>query len=204
MAATSVLRPMVQLDVPGCPAPLIDRAISIAARDWCDLTQSAKELVSITAIPGVQSYEIELESATFDIARVSDVSFAGEEIDPLAGNTTSTALNATGGIPAYYWIVGSTLWFDAIPQSAADILLQVAVKPRIDSPTIPDSVASGEAALAISYRAKRELMMSKQPWGDVQMAAWFDQEFQRLSRNGISVGTQNVTNARIRTTPIPD
>ena len=204
MAATSVLRPMVQLDVPGCPAPLIDRAISIAARDWCDLTQSAKELVTITAIPGVQSYEIELESATFDIARVVSLSYGGKVIDPLAGDTSSAVLDAVGGIPAYYWIVGSTLWFDAIPQSAADILLQVAVKPRIDSPTIPDSVSSGEAALGISYRAKRELMMSKQPWGDVQMAAWFDQEFQRLSRNGISVGTQNVTNARIRTTPIPD
>ena len=204
MAATSVLRPMVQPDVPGCPIPMIDRAISIAAREWCDLTQSAKETVSMTAISSVQSYEIELESATFDIARLVSMTYDGKLIDPLAGDTASATVDALGGVPTRYWIAGNMLWFDAIPQTAAPIVLQVAVKPRIDSATIPDSVASGEPALGIACRAKRELMISKQPWGDLQMASWFDQEFQRLAHNWINVGTQNVTNARIRTAAVSD
>ena len=198
MAAVSKLRWMIEPDVPGCPVPLIDRAIAIGAREWCDLTRSSREELEMDSTPGVQSYELMLSSDSFDIARVISVAYGKTELSPIANGTLAAKLMALGGAPRNFWVEGNLLWFDLVPQSVTRVVVSLAVKPKIESPTIPDDTVEGEAALAIAARAKRELMMSKQPWGDPAMATWNNAEFNRLATNNINLIDRNVTSAPIR------
>lgn len=198
MASVSALRWLVQPEVPGCPIPLIDRAIAIAARAWCDVTQTSREELIFDSVIGQQSYELTLESSDFDLARITSCTFGTSELTPKVSGTIRAKLDATGGLPRYFWCEGVTLWFDYVPQTVASIVLDVAVKPQVEASTIPDSAASGEASIAIAARAKRDLMMTKQAWGDPQAAAWYEAEFQRLVTNNINIADRNVTNAPIR------
>ena len=202
MAAVSSLRWAVQPDVMGCPVPLIDRAIASAAREWCDLTQSAREDVEFTAEPGVQSYDISLSSQSFDVARIFSVSYGTDELEPMRSGTLASKLTPTTDRPRFFWLEDSVLWFDCKTQDAAAVVAVVAVKPKIDSATIPDDTAKGEAALAVAARAKRSLMMTKQPWGDASFAAWNEAEFQRLARDRINLLDSKTTNAPLRSTPV--
>ena len=126
------------------------------------------------------------------------VAYDDTALSPLADSNLPAKLDATGGVPKSYWMEGNTLYFDLVPQSVVTVLVEVAIKPQIDSPTIPDALASGEPSLAVACRAKRELMMSKAAWGDPQMAQFFEGEFQRLARNTVNTDIRNLTNAPLR------
>ena len=202
MAAVSTLRWLVAPDVPGCPYPAIDRAIAIAAREWCALTQTALEDISFATQPGVQRYDIEPMDG-HDIARVVSVAFGRNEIAPMRVGTLQRKLDGAGGTPRHFWVEGTELWFDYVPQGAVEVIVQVAVKPRIASNTLPDDAAEGEAATAIAARAKRELMTGKHAWSDLQLAAWNEGEFQRLVLSAINLRSSRGTNAPLRVSPAP-
>ena len=203
MGAPSALYWLVQPDVPGCPLPLIDRAIIVAAREWCDLTQTAVEVLAVSSANGQQSYPLTLSSLDLDIARITGVTYGAYDLGPMTGNTSQAKLDAQGGAPGFFWLEGTTLWLDRVPQSVVSLAVSVAVKPKVGAATLPDALVSGDPGLAIGARAKSALMMSKQSWGDPALGAWNESEFQRMARNAINLNGRNGTNAPLRVTSVP-
>lgn len=62
MAAWSAFAPWVKPLVPGCPDPMVERALCDAAIEFCEMTQAFTERVTLTTVVGTATYTVDSQA----------------------------------------------------------------------------------------------------------------------------------------------
>jgi hypothetical protein len=182
MATWSAFAEWVRPLVPGCPDPLLERALCDAAIEFCELTQAFVERARFTTRIGKASYEVVSEAGVPGM--VLGVTLAGRVLPPAyldaLTNARGEAWQDDSGAPTHY---------------LADFEDQVRVYPA------PDKVESGHLTLAVRPSRKdtswddrlyerygeivadgalaRLLAQAATPWAQPKLAQLRRQDFMR-------------------------
>ncbi|HBG30697.1 MAG TPA: hypothetical protein DDW98_08730 [Gammaproteobacteria bacterium] len=188
MIAVRALRPYVMPEVPGCPVPLVDRAIVKAARDLCDKTFCWKEAATTASMQqGVAELEIE-HSACAEIVALEYVSLNGLELIQTSERELSLCdldWRTFTGEPTHVYTVISTgkMRLYPIPNRTLSnaISYEVYLKPKLDADDLPDFLQD-QYAEVLQHGALYELQrMAGVKWANGE-AAMFNR---RMYRNGL-------------------
>ena len=171
MASLATLIPLVALDVPGAPEPVLNQAISLAAREFCRRTLVwQNHLSAFDVVADQHEYDLEPElddnDAVAEIATIVRVELQGRCL--AAGR--DYRMSHTG-----------QLYLHRPPGSAitAGLKVTVALRPVLGSDYIDDLIMSRYME-QLSYGVKSILMVQpKKTWSNVELGVFYSASFNR-------------------------
>lgn len=171
----------VALEVPGCPAPLVDNAVLKIAIDFCEKTHYwRQEHQPITVTKTVKQYRLSVpKDATIETV-LEPLSFDGQEVvltttDKL--NKDDIGWRKSTGFPKNAYI--TLPWaINLVPIPTDSVInglnLEIILKPTFDSATLPNFLYD-EFLEKIASGAKALLMrMPNKEWTDVKTSATYE------------------------------
>lgn len=198
-------------DVPGCPLPMIERALSEAIKEFCMKTYYWQEDYSEDIVAGTPDYEITLADAALQIAEILwlDFTSTGGTPRPIEHKTPTqlriispTWASDTASEPSYYFNTDERtirLWPSPTENVTAGLTGKLAVFPQYTTAyvheglyyTHDDDIASGAKA--------RLMMIPKKPYSDPTMAVFHRKTFLRAiaeTRAHVRQGLRQQANMR--------
>lgn len=184
MKPWSLYHPYVMVDVQGVPVPLVDQALCLSAREFCQRTGAwAEWMTPITATPLTNRYPFGI-AAEQELSRVLRIVRGTTELSVLSYldapldwvDPDSTAL-------VDKLVQLSDTEFMIYPNTSTDpIRLQLSLKPTIAATGAGD-VLFDDYADEIASGVKARLMMTRgTPFFDPQTAVFHKAEFDRACR----------------------
>lgn len=175
----SSVNPMVQVNVPECPAIIINDTVVRAAIEFCEKSTFWRySLDNIPTVDGVDTYTLEPPLTTV----VSDIIWATYNDTPLTEKTESGIQPYVGpGIPTYFTLSNPReLQVAPEPGTGGVVKLRVALKPAPNATTIEEYVLD-EWSEAFQHGALQRLYaMPKKPWSDPQLSIYHAGQFQQM------------------------
>lgn len=169
--------PLMLIELPGCPEPLIRQALLRAADEFCRRTHAWSELQEpIRLEPGVRDYELDVPSGA-TVSAVLSVHAGSTQLRPV--NTTELQRlmpdwhTAQASSPAYYNLVPERGVLSIFPtpseHALGSIVVRAAYTPTLSATTLPDFL--GQRYMdAITGGAKAILMaILNKPWSNPQL-----------------------------------
>lgn len=179
MARHDELYPLVLLEAPGCPLPIMNMAINRAAREFCEKSRVWQEwLDDVTASPGVYRYDIDVPRDS-SVVVLNTVRCGRRALTPEHDNRASRQWGVVDGEPLAYAVTPgrAEIIIDPVPVAVETISINAALQPTLTAAALPDVVvqfhfeAVAEGAKAILKR------MPNRPWSDPAGAAIAEQIF---------------------------
>lgn len=172
MAALSEIAKYVRPDVPGCPDIMILDAILRAGIEFCKRTRTVKEDLTITTILDIPDYVLNTSAGTVVDEVLSVARGQYENLDPSTHKEfEQEGYNKIVGTPQYFYLKGdNTLVLGNIPVGVEDLDVVVKIRPAEDATVLPDEIVNRYKYELASGAKSILMLMSKQPWTDIQMA----------------------------------
>ena len=175
MAALSDFYRYITMDVPGCPQPVIDRAIVDTAIDFCTRTGAWKAWSDpVTSMAGVSEYDIEIPANAL-VRQVECVALGMKQLGAISD------LLETGDLPNWQDVSGvptRAMFDDALngvrvvptPTIGNETMrFLVSYVPTESATTVPDVLLQRHAR-GFGAGVKAALQLQKQAWGDPNAA----------------------------------
>lgn len=168
MKVWETLHPFVRPDVPGCPVPLVDRALCDAAREFCTATAAWTEWADPAVADGATNrFEFDLPGQS-ELVRVRSVR--------VGTNTAYKVLSSKALPPGWEngeegcgldktLVMLNLIEYLVFPKPAAgtEIVLELVLKPTITALGVGDAVVD-EYAKEVAAGALATLMAQPKPW----------------------------------------
>jgi len=182
MATWLSFAPWVRPSVPGCPDPMIERAVCDAAIEFCEQTQAFVEAATLTTQVGKASYDV-----------VSDAGVPGMVLSATLGNRTlhpvyvevlSHSIGDTWrtdtGKPAYYLAdFEDQVHVYPIPTEAETGTLTLAARPSRNDTEWDDRLFERYGEIIADGALARLLNQVSVPWSEPNAALQRRQRFQQ-------------------------
>jgi len=188
MAQLSEVYPFVLPELPGCPIPMVDRAIVDSVREICRRTDILRSYQLVSPIGGQKSYQIAPPTG-MEVIDIKSVSTTGGNVYQIPLYTEASSLipiddSIDGETIVYYRVFPQdTLNLYPTPKSGVafnDIRVQYSYQPVITSTTIPDDFVN-RWAMCVAARVKYMLMMQPgKEWSAPDYATVNKHEWWRL------------------------
>lgn len=168
MAKHEDLYPLILVEAPGCPLPLVQHALNRAAIDFCRLSLAwQEELDAIALRPGVWRYDLDAP-AQAQIVVLQSVKLGTRDLVGVADARNATNWGVASGEPVRYGLLPgwNEIAVDPAPAEAASLTLTAALAPNLTATSLPDLLVDRHFE-AISEGAKAVLKrMPNQAWSD--------------------------------------
>lgn len=167
--------PFVRPHVQGCPNPLLDQQLRLAAREFCEGSRVWKEWSdTVTADGTTNRFEFDIASGQ-DLVKVcrclvngKDWSIKASRDLPQDWETASTGLFET-----LVFLNDSEYMLFGAPASGDEIRLEIALEPALDGTGVDDAVHKAWAD-AIGFGAVARLLATpKKPWSEPGAAPYY-------------------------------
>ena len=178
--------PLVLVDVLGCPAPLIDQALVLAAQEFCRNSLAWTESQDpVVLVDGVQDYELDTPAQSFALA-VRDVWMAGRRLRPVTMAELQLSMPGwaagTSSAPTCYnaSVERGSIRVFPIPAAANSqtMVIRTAFAPALTATTLPDFLGTHHAeVLASGAKARLMMMPPDKPWSNPQLGMYHRQLF---------------------------
>lgn len=159
--ALALFTPYVAPWVPGCPEPLIDDAVRMAAIEFCKRTHILRERIAFNTV-ATQDY-VTLTPAGGDVARVYRVMIDDTILEP----TRRADFDEDGdpGQPLEYYVEPpNTLRLYPVPDAVYAVVAHVSVNPDRDATTLDDVLYSNWRDVIAAGARSKLMLMGGQPW----------------------------------------
>jgi hypothetical protein len=194
----SALRPLIRLQVPGCPDPLIDMMVVEATRQLCRATNVWRYELEASDLGKDGSLIVLSPPEDTEILTVFSVEFG--DSGPLVPRTAAQLSRAdatwrddSGDPVAYVYTPPATLRLTPWPTSisTSDLIVTVSLLPAVGAVSIDDRVATPYSEL-IRMAAIGELMLvPNKPWTNPKLGASYVQAVASATSNITEEGTDN-------------
>lgn len=180
--AWSAFLPWITPSVPGCPAPVAERAVCDAAIEFCEATQAFQAQVAVTTVIGTATYSLTTTAGV--PAMIIGVKLGTRAIPPVYPEALTNSLGETWrddtGAPQYYVADDeSTLHFYPNPTEVETGTATLVIRPDRSATEWDDRLFQRYAEI-IAYGALSRLYeQSSVPWADPNAALMKRQQFQR-------------------------
>jgi len=202
MAAISVFRPLVYIDCPGVPNPMMDDAIRRAAREFCKKTQALTVEVNITLAVADNSYAPTMATGTEILAveslrrptsqtRVTPEYLVARSVDHITAQTTAT------GTPTIYAVTDdSTVEIVLYPTPTAieTLTAKVVFMPTKAAATLDDRLANIYLEAVTEYAKYWLQSQPDKPWSNPDAAMASNRQFESFASAAIIRRNQTRTN----------
>lgn len=171
--------PDIAPDVPGCPDPLIERAVQETVQDFCRRTRSLTRTVDdIDATAGANTFGAPLIEAGEYVVEVQRAWYLGKELDIL----TPDEVGDEHGIYDWKTRIGTPIaltqeredafWLAAgLSTTVADALTMRAAIGYTDAATTCDDLLRRERRYTIRDGARARLLVMSQSWKSADLAS---------------------------------
>lgn len=173
--------PLILVDVLGCPAPLLDQALVLAAQEFCRETFAWTEAQDpVQLVDGINDYELDVPAQATALA-VRDVWFNGRRLHPATLGDLQRAMpnwaTTQGNEPAYYNAATERGSIRVFPMPAGvvgqSLTIRTAFSPTLTATTLPDFLGSYHAEiLASGAKARLMMMAGDKPWANAQLGLY--------------------------------
>jgi hypothetical protein len=179
--------PYVLPDVRGCPDPVIDQALVLAARDFCARTLVWQvDTDATTTIADVSDYDFDINQQQ-EVVKFSSATLNGRDLPVIAENDLPTDWRANMAQQRECTFTLDRITFTIVPTPSAEVELttKLIVQPSLSATGIEDSIYD-QYARQIAFGAKAILMMANdKPYSNLPLAAanqsMFDQAIARAA-----------------------
>lgn len=201
MKALSLFYPYILPDVIGCPNPLVDNALRIVAREFCQKTRAIREWSSpLTATGAFSIFDFDIPTgqelvkalrAVVNDEDVTVVAYAELPSDWQAANPANLGEKVVQLDQTTYQV------FPA-PAAGDVITMQIATKPTIDAATLHDDLLSRYAD-EIAAGVKARLMVSAgNAWSNVPLAGVFKAQFNAAMNSAANEDIRQRSELRVK------
>ena len=151
-------------DVPGCPIAVAERALRMAAQEFCERTKVWRvNMDAMLTVAGVSAYEFDITTEQ-EVAKLEAAKLDGQDINILLHD------DQDGLKPGVIALNGRELYLQPAPAAGQELALRVTMKPSNTSRGIEDHIYADHAR-AIAQGAKAELFaMANQPFSNLEHA----------------------------------
>lgn len=180
--AWSAYLPWINPSVPGCPAPIAERAVCDAAIEFCELTQAFRAQVALATVAGTAVYAVTAPSGL--PAMILGVKLGTRDIPAVHAEVLTRSLGETwrddtGAPQCFVADDETTLHFYPNPTAAETGTVTLALRPARDATEWDDRLYQRYAEI-VSYGALSRLHdQVSAPWSDPQVAVLRRQLFLR-------------------------
>lgn len=202
MAAISVFRPLVYIDCPGVPNPMMDDAIRRAAREFCKKTQALTVEVNITLAVADNSYAPTMATGTEILAveslrrptsgtRITPEYLVARSVDHITAQTTST------GAPTVYAATDDSpleIVLYPTPTAIETLTAKVVFMPTKTAATLDDRLANLHLEAVTEYAKYWLQSQPDKPWSNPDAAMASNRQFESFASAAIIRRNQNITN----------
>jgi hypothetical protein len=188
MKAWDQFYPYILVDVLGCPNPVVDNALRIAAREFCQTTKAIREWSDpVIAAGGETSFDFDLPTGQ-ELVKVIKVNVNDDVdgYDVISYKDLPNDWQATTPVSIGNKVVQldqETYRVFPAPVAGDVIALQIATKPTATATTVHDDLVN-RFADAIAAGAKARLMASVGvAWSSPALAGVFKNQFDAAMRS---------------------
>ena len=180
MAAWSAFLPWVQPLVPGCPNPMVERAVCDAAIEFCELTQAFTERAALRARAGRATYEVQSDDGIPGM--VQAVTLGDRVLPPVfleaLTNAYGEAWKDHTGTPRYYIGDGEDqLRLYPTPDKDETGTMTLAIRPSRTATQWDDRLYERYGEVIADGALARLLNQVATPWVDANAALQRRQRF---------------------------
>lgn len=176
--------PFILSEVQGCPDPMVNQALIMAAIDFTRETLSWTELSDPYPLKDQeQDYEIDVPSGSFLIT-VRDVWIGNRRLIPTTLSQIPMVLTdwqtSQSNAPTYYTqaIDRGSLRFYPMPLNPTETFtVRAAFAPLTSATTVPDFIGQQYMDVISSGAKSRLMLMPEKPWSNPTMGAYYKQQF---------------------------
>lgn len=182
MTPWSSYAPWVQPIVPGCPEPMVHRAICDAAVEFCEFTHAFTETGTLAVTAGRAAYEIDAgDGVPLMLLGVSAAStaLAPTTIEQLMLRFGNTWRTHTGSPQAYLGDGEAVLHLYPIPDADLTLSLSVAIGPSRADIGWDDRLFERYGEIVGSGALARLLAQTSASWANPATASYHQMKFQR-------------------------
>lgn len=207
MKAFDQFYPYILVDVIGCPNPMVDNALRIAAREFCDTTKAVREWCDPVTSSGAEtSFDFDLP-ASQELVKVIKAN-VNDDVDgydvisykDLPNDWQAATPEDIGNKVAQ--LDQETYRVFPAPIAGDVISLQIATKPTAIATTVADDLVN-RFADAIAAGAKARLMASAgQAWSNPALAGVFRNQFDAAMRSAANEDYRQRSQHRGKLLPI--
>lgn len=166
MAALTAFSKHVQLEVPGCPQPVVNEAVLRACIEFCERTAIIEEKTTVDIVVDTAEYTPSFASGMV-AHRLVDVKRDGTPLRRSSTEKLDSIQEDAVGEPSLYYLSGAgDIVFAPIPDAVETLDVKAVVKPSHDATEVPDALAN-HWMLVIAAGAKALLFSQKN-------TAWYD------------------------------
>lgn len=205
MAKHEDLYPLILVEAPGCPIPLVQHAINRAAIEFCRLSLAWQEdLDAIGLRAGVWRYDLDVPTQS-QLVVLQSVCIGTRDLVGVADPRGAMKWGVSKGEPSHYALLPNFIEIavDPTPVAVATLTLSAALAPTLAATTLPDLLVDRHFE-AISEGAKAVLKrMPNQAWSDpasaqmhAALAAKAAHDARASNEYGRVVGSLSVTSRR--------
>jgi len=205
MKAFDQFYPYVLVDVIGCPNPLVDNALRIAAREFCETTKAVREWCDPVTTAGTETpFDFDLSTGQELVkvikAIVNDVGYEVISYKDLPNDWQAATPVDIGN--KVVQLDQETYRVFPAPIAGDVIALQVATKPTATATTVADDLVN-RFADAIAAGAKARLMLiAGQTWSNPALAGVFRNQFDAAMRSAANEDYRQRSQHRGKLLPI--
>lgn len=163
----SAYTPYISPDVPGCPEPLIDDAVRVAAIAFCAGSACIRERIAFNTVTA-QDYVV-MAPVGGDVVRVYRVMIGDTILQPTRRDDFDE--DGDRGQPREYYVEGdNTLRLYPVPDAIYAVVAHVSVKPDRDAATLDDMLFNRYRDDIASGAKAKLMLMANQPWANTSGA----------------------------------
>lgn len=194
----SELRPLIRLQVPGCPDPVIDMMVIEATRQLCRVTHiwryelDALELDrdddNVTLTPPEDSEILTVFSVEYD----DDGALIPRTTRQLTRETA--AWREDVGNPSYFvYTPPATIRLVPLPSPLrlSELIVTVSLMPAVGSTAIDDRIATPYSEIIRTAAIGELMLVPNRPWTNAQLGAAYVQTVAAATANIVEEGTDN-------------
>ena len=144
MKAWESFYPFILPDVMGCPYPMVDHALTQAAREFCQRTSAWVEWMDMVAPGNTQRFDFDLPAQT-DLVAARRATVDGVDINVLGNRNLPPNWDRTGATfepDALIHISLTEFMLFPTPDAGITVTIEMAVKPTLTAKGIADDVFS--------------------------------------------------------------
>lgn len=184
MKTWEALHPFARPDLPGCPVPLVDRALCDAAREFCTATLAWTEWADpFTADGTTNRFEFDLPTGA-ELVRATRVRVGSDDDYGVLSSRSLPPGWQNGETPhdpqdALVHIDMLQYLLYPLPPGGTEVVIEMALKPAISSSGVFDSVVDKYAEALASGAKARLMAQPKKAWTDLGTASMHRTLFER-------------------------
>jgi hypothetical protein len=174
-------RPLVAIEVIGCPVPMIDQALVLSAAEFCRSTLAWTEIQDpVLLLNGMSDYDIDVPTGAY-LHVLRDVWVGDRRLEARTMDELQGWRDAKSSEPAFYNMATERGVLTVFPQpfqvTGSSLVMRAAYAPNMGVTSLPDFLGREYLEAVCSGAKARLMLMAGVPWSNPALGGYHRQSF---------------------------